>query len=216
MNKDSPALMALSRLFDTAPMTSVLPSLYETDGFIFAVAASPEIPMPERWMPQLINASHGGLNNHDVDNMADAFMACLRCHLDAMRHDEILLPLACRWHENESEVPTALRDWLKGLLRGHQQAEKDWQQAWSQAAGDEETQSARLQRSLRLFSTLADVGLAMEMRNAQQQAALQENLPLLWRQLPMQLQDYVALAGELAEALPNQFETFSRAADDAD
>ncbi|TAP38610.1 hypothetical protein [Alteromonas sp. KUL49] len=63
---------------------------------------------------------------------------------------------------------------------------------------------------MKLFSTLADLDLALAQRSESNAAALQQNVPLLWKQLPSILKDYVSLAGDLAQALPNQFESFTQ------
>ncbi len=220
MYKTEQPFEQLTPLFDNPAMASVLPTRYETDGFIFAIAAAPEIPMPERWMPWLIKSSQGNLANNDVDTIADKLMGCLREHLDAMRQDQVSLPPPCKWRRETDTVPAELCDWLRGLLSAHQHVESDWQKAWDNPGTDDairESRSQRLTRSLRLFSTLADIELALASRTPEQASELKENLPLLWRQLPQQLNDYVSLAGELAGMLPNQFETFkSSAANDAD
>lgn len=200
---------ALSPIYQHEAMRHVLPSQYHTDGFIFAIAAAPEIPMPEKWMPWLIQQSGNALSSSNVDSMADAFMACLRAHLSAMRDEQIALPDTCAFSDGRSnQLPEELSQWLTGLLHAHRQVEPDWQQVWNASATGDEGQ--RLTRSLRLFSTLADMKLAIESRNSEQAQQLEENQLLLWRQLPSQLQDYVSLAGQLALNLPNQFETFTK------
>ena len=73
-------------------MRTVLPSYYQVDGMIFAVASSPEIPMPEQWMPWLIQSSDGKLVDKDVDKLADGLMNGLRAHLDFMRQEKSPLP----------------------------------------------------------------------------------------------------------------------------
>lgn len=224
MNQSDKPYDQLTTLYKSKAMASVLPPHHETDGFIFAIAAAPEIPMPERWMPWLVRASQGSLRSDDVDTIADHLMGCLRAHLDAMRHEQVALPSGCRWSKDAGPaIPANLSRWLKGLLAAHHHVEADWQKVWEESAVSEDhaaSRADRLKRSLRLFSTLADVELALRARTPEQTATLQENLPLLWRQLPGQLNDYVRLAGELAGLLPNQFETFLQpnpdAANDAD
>ena len=214
----------LTALYQNKAMASVLPPQYETDGFIYAVAAAPEIPMPERWMPWLIRPSQGSLRSDDVDIIADHLMGCLREHLAAMRNDKVVLPPECRWQKAASEgIPDALSSWLKGLLEAHHHVEVDWQKVWNESNASEDNTASRadrLRRSLRLFSTLADVDMALRARSPEQAQTLKENLSLLWRQLPEQLRDYVRLSGELAGMLPNQFETFQQpnqdSANDAD
>ncbi|WP_307722602.1 hypothetical protein [Alteromonas sp. KUL42] len=51
----------------------------------------------------------------------------------------------------------------------------------------------------------------MSSRSATKAQMLQENITSLIKQLPAILVEYTTLAGELAAALPNQFETFAKA-----
>ncbi|MCU7555431.1 UPF0149 family protein [Alteromonas sp. ASW11-19] len=193
----------------------VLPPFHQADGLIFAVAASPDIPMPEIWMPWVISQSGDTLVSDDVDRLADALMHSLRTHLDAMRQQAALVPDACQWQQG-AVIPTELECWLGGLLQGHQLLEPTWRAAWERKAkteslaADAEDPAARLSRCLKLFSTLANSELALAQRSPANAEALRQHLPTLWRQLPAMLQEYVDLAGELAQALPNQFETFQQ------
>jgi len=199
-------------------MRTVLPSYYQVDGMIFAVASSPEIPMPEQWMPWLIQSSDGKLVDKDVDKLADGLMNGLRAHLDFMRQEKSPLPNELTMAEDTgdfSRPSTALESWLTGLLHVHKLLEPVWESAWQQfekkhADTSSEAPEARLARCLKLFSTLANVDLALSYRNQEQAAQLKSNMPLLIRQLPSVLADYTKLSGELAGALPNQFETFTK------
>lgn len=200
----------------------VLPSAAKVDGMIFAVAATPEIPMPEQWMPWLIQKSASHLIDKDVDNLAETLMNGLRAHLDYMRNDAVPLSenmLAPVKTDKGVRPSIALVDWLNGLLQIHKQVEPVWQNAWDRFAkqkdvGKDQTESSsespevRLSRCLKLFSTLANVDLALQYRNEAQAKQLEENLAMLIKQIPAVLSDYTQLAGELADALPNQFETF--------
>jgi uncharacterized protein len=211
---------------------SVLPCVEKVDGMIFAVAACPEIPMPEQWMPWLIQSGSGRLVDSDVDILADALMNGLRSHLDYMRQGRIALPPYCVdaiESKGDTKRPSnALSQWLTGLLFVHKNVESVWQNAWQQAEKkesnampdssqktcDSEPPEVRLTRCLKMFSTLANIELAYQQRRAEQVTQLSENLPLLMQQLPALLKDYTNLAGDLACALPNQFETFTKSADD--
>ena len=205
----------------------VLPTPVEADGMIFAVAATPEIPMPEQWMPWLIQQSGSRLIDTDVDELADTLMNGLRAHLDFMRQG--LMPVDAQLFvpvdTNTGVKPSAeLVLWLNGLLRVHKLVEPVWQNAWrhldkKQNAGtpddintgkNNETPEVRLSRCLKMFSTLANIELALKHRNPEQAAQLKDNLALLIKQLPALIQDYIKLAGELASALPNQFEMFNK------
>ncbi|WP_218418219.1 UPF0149 family protein [Alteromonas lipotrueae] len=223
MSEKARPIDILLPVFEKGKLTHVLPSAYKADGMIFAVAASPEIPMPEQWMPWMIQSSSSALVDEDVDALADVLMDNLRAHLQCMTDEKPLMPMRCEYSEGQAdtapEIPAELAQWLEGLLYVHQQLEDVWQQAWGKLSakdayredsGSSDTPEKRLSRCLKLFTTLANVKLALQYRNPSQAQQLKENLPLLWKQLPAMVQDYIALAGELSAALPNQFETFMK------
>ena len=205
-----------SSLFSEPALAALLPSQCHCRGFIFAVATSPEIPMPEQWMPWLVANAPVAASDVSFEHMAEGLMDGLRQNLQAMRNNTSLLPGVCQWHDNAAERKE-LTAWLSGLLSAHGRLEPVWQRAWQLAVSNPEKDKGvkgsedpakRLSRCLKLFSTLANPGLAMERRTDEQAAALQQHLPQLAAQLPAMLKEYVDLAGELAGVLPDQFETF--------
>lgn len=225
MMKDGFPVHIISDIVSHPNFKNVLPNAYQVDGMIFAVAAAPEIPMPEQWMPWLIQSSDSKLVDKDVDKLADTLMNGLRAHLDLMRQSKS--PLSIELTE-AIEVKGVMRpskeleSWLNGLLQVHKQLEPVWQNAWNhldkrsaQNTSDDkdklaEPAEARLSRCLKLFSTLANIELALSYRNETQVAQLESNIHMLVKQLPSVLADYTKLSGELAQALPNQFETFNK------
>ena len=230
MVKDGFPVNIISDIVSHPNFKNVLPNAYHVDGMIFAVAAAPEIPMPEQWMPWLIQSSDSKLVDKDVDELADTLMNGLRAHLDLMRKSKS--PLSSQLTE-AIEVKGVMRpskeleSWLNGLLQVHKQLEPVWQNAWNhlekrsaknKSDGENkldedkvtEPAEARLSRCLKLFSTLANIELALSYRNETQVAQLESNIRMLVKQLPSVLADYTRLSGELAQALPNQFETFSQ------
>ena len=212
MNAQKKPIDILKPLYNSASFASVLPDIYHADGMIFAVASAPEIPMPEQWMPWLVQQSSGVLVDSDVDIIADALMNTLRSHLQHMRDEQPSWPLSIISSHEDTPASPALSSWLKGLLTAHQQLEDVWQRAWQnvpQQGVSIDPPEKRLTRCLKLFSTLADEALALRQRNDEQAQLLKENLPALRKQVSPLLSDYVALAGELAQSLPNQFEMFS-------
>jgi len=172
-------------------------------GLVFGVSASPEIPMPERWMPWTLSSSASSLDNQQADALADALMGQLRWQLDNMRTNQIVLPQACIWHKQKAQREV-LENWLSGLTFAHQQCEPEWQVAWNNSQVDEA--ATRLRRCLKCFSILADAEAAVKASPDEKKDQLSENLPVLAAQLTGLLQDYVALAGDLAGTLPGQFE----------
>lgn len=216
MSEKARPIDILLPLYEQDKLTHVLPSAYKADGMIFAVAASPEIPMPEQWMPWLIQHGSSVLVDKDVDLLADTLINNLRSHLQRMQDGTPALPIDCSFRDAQLTIPNALSEWLSGLLVVHQHLEHVWQDAWNKSCATDkqheggDSAEKRLTRCLKLFSTLANVELAVKGRSDGQAQQLLENVPLLWKQLPTILNDYISLSGELAEALPNQFETFTK------
>ncbi|AXT39326.1 hypothetical protein D1814_11905 [Alteromonas sp. BL110] len=225
MVKDGFPVHIISDIVSHPHFKNVLPNAYHVDGMIFAVAAAPEIPMPEQWMPWLIQSGDSKLVDKDVDTLADTLMSGLRAHLDFMRQSKSPLPIELT---EAIEVEGAMRpskeleSWLNGLLQVHKQLEPVWQNAWNHLEkhsgknkrdGEDklaEPAEARLSRCLKLFSTLANIELALSYRNEKQVTQLESSIHMLVKQLPSVLADYTNLSGELAQALPNQFETFNK------
>ncbi|MFC3094561.1 YecA family protein [Alteromonas sediminis] len=178
-------------------------------GLVFGVSASPEIPMPEKWMPWTLSSAASSLDSHQADALADALMGQLRWQLDTMRNNQIRLPVECKWDADKTKR-TTLENWLSGLMFAHQQCEPEWQVAWNNRQIDDAV--SRLTRCIKCFSLLADADAALKASPDDKKDQLIENLPVLTSQLTSLLQDYVALAGELAGTLPGQFELTSEPA----
>ena len=210
--------ISFQQLFIQPEFSRLLPSQMYCRGFIFAVASCPEIPMPESWMPWLIKQDERPADNTSFDQLAEGLMDGLRQVLQAMREGDNLVPESCVW-DTDAIKRTALSDWLTGLLSAHSQVETIWQQAWSLAQQhpeqdrgilNEEDPARRLARCLKLFSTLANVELALLKRTSEQAELLNANLSKLADQLPAMAKEYVRIAGELSAVLPNQFESFTQ------
>lgn len=176
-------------------------------GVVFGVSAAPEIPMPETWMPWVLNGSHQKpLAASEVDKLADGLVSQLQWQLKIIKDEQRYLPEACVWSKDKNKC-VVVQQWLQGVLFAHSQLEDVWFNAWQKAdIGDAES---RLARCLKSFSILANTELAMSGLNEKKRDALTENLPILAKQLESLLNDYVNLAGELAAYLPGQFEMYS-------
>lgn len=201
-------MVSASTDYHNLAMASVLPAQAFLQGFIFAVAACPEIPMPEHWMPLVIRAdANSTISKSQADELADYLMGCLRDTLDAMRQQKTRLPAECRWDGNSAQQRN-LQEWLKGLLTGHQQLETQWQQAWqsNEQLLDLPSLSTRLTRCLKLFSTLAEPSMRLQQTPPDKRAELEAGLPRLAASLPGMLVEYIEISGELVQVLPNQFE----------
>ena len=107
MVKDGFPVNIISDIVSHPNFKNVLPNAYHVDGMIFAVAAAPEIPMPEQWMPWLIQSSDSKLVDKDVDELADTLMNGLRAHLDFMRKSKS--PLSSQLTEVPGESMNTLK-----------------------------------------------------------------------------------------------------------
>lgn len=208
-------MSALSRVYTNNALANILPDENFTRGFVFAISASPEIPLPEVWMPWLMQHTASSqpktLAAEDVQVLSSALIELLRDTLSTMRQSEPYLPNHCTW-SLQPKKRASLHHWLTGLLAAHQCVEGQWQMSWDKAPMNHDTEimAKDLSRCLKLFSTLARPELYLENMTQQQREEFESNLPVLANQLPAILQDYVRLAGELAQFLPNQFEMFTR------
>ncbi|MBD3586202.1 YecA family protein [Salinimonas sp. HHU 13199] len=206
---------AFEKLYSQPRLCSAIAPQAESRGLMIAVCAAPEIPLPEQWMPWFIRQDPDAprLSQTQIDELAQRLMYCLRDTLNLMRLEAPLIPDALL---HDEQPGSALQLWLTGLLRGHQHLEQTWQNAWKRAQDnpaqdsglDNEDPARRLRRCLKFFSTLADIDTAMKIRDAAQQAQLQQSLHTLVKQLPSIVDEYIKLAGELAAFLPNQFEMY--------
>lgn len=182
-------------------------------GVILGVSASPDIPMPEQWMPWVIQGgSAATIKNTDsdkrkIDVLADALIAQLQWQLSQLRANKPLLPRELYWSDNLVERKP-LQQWLKGLLFAHSECEETWFKAW-QHANIEEGEK-RLARCLKCFSVLADPELALSQLKGEKRDNLAQSLPILYKQLNNLLSDYARLADELASTLPGQFELYTK------
>lgn len=208
-------MTTLTELYSDADISPVLPDIYFVKGCIFAVSAAPEIPMPETWMPWIISTQHTITISHQAtDKLAEGLLEELRQTLSLMRDNHDMLPEGCVWSEEPTER-LALESWLTGLLQGHQRLQACWGQAWEgqQLNANLDELAVRLKRCLKLFSTLASTEVALSGLDENKQLTLKQNLPLLSRQLPAMLKEYVHIANDLAQDLPNQFEMFEKKLD---
>ena len=70
--------------------------------------------------------------------------------------------------------------------------------------------SGRLNRCLKLFTTLADPQSRLQQTPPEKRQQLTAGLPRLAESLPSMLKEYVAISGELVQVLPNQFEVIPK------
>ncbi|MFT4937963.1 MAG: hypothetical protein ACI88A_000985 [Paraglaciecola sp.] len=207
-------------LFEFFSSEELSGSLYSYEyilGLIFAVAAAPEIPMPEQWLTWVFKQRGQLSSEQQADKLTDVLVGLLQQQLKNMSDGKISLPVEFQY-PHEIGPKNNVSRWFSGLLAGHSQLEGVWQQAWQKMGAQSAQQIFVLQRDLRhclsVFSTFADIPLALQQAQdkggSAKQAKLEGLLPKIFLSLPESLQTYVNLSGKLVDFLPNQFETFTQ------
>lgn len=206
----------LATLCVSQELRGVLFSADYIKGLIFAVASAPEIPLPDIWLPWVFQRRGQLSSEEQADKLTDLLMTMLQQQLGLMRDERVDLPASLilpEDYQDRSAQDMVLCQWFAGLLAGHSQLESIWQKAWQNREQkyphSMPDAGKTLSHCLAMFSTFADIGLAMEQsaqRGDKQQFA--KMLPRIYRSLPLVLRQYVTLSGELVEYLPNQFESF--------
>ena len=206
----------LAILCASPELRDVLFSADHIKGLIFAVAAAPEIPLPDSWLPWVFKR-HGQLKSTaQADKLTALLMGMLQQQLGLMRDERVDLPGNCNLPENYQSPlvnEQALCQWLSGLLAGHSRLDGVWQKAWQRMLhkNPQATPGATktLTHCLTMFTTFADIPLAIEQSTERgHRPKFEKMLASVYRSLPVVLGQYVTLSGELVAYLPNQFESF--------
>ncbi|WP_102797700.1 UPF0149 family protein [Bowmanella denitrificans] len=207
--------LALLQLCEDLPQH--LRAAHEVEGLIFAVCAAPQIPPPQQWMPWVLISAED-LQPNQAEQLTQVLMDSFKHGLGKMRDEGPLLPDICRYHQGLT-IEDPLSQWMSGCLLGHQHLHSTWQQAWTAMQTQNQQYApqaaSELSHLLRLFSTFANVPLALQQAADKGNSGLAEQLDAIAQTLPRALSQYVALAGKLADYLPNQFETFISGPDPA-
>lgn len=202
------ALTKLSQLCE-GELSHVLHSQDFIRGLVFAVCASPEIPMPEQWLVWVFNQRGQLSSNEQADGLTDVLMTMMQNQLREMRDEQIRFP-AQYCYEEKSGIPAS--EWLSGLLAGHGHLEQVWQKAWNRMANKQLEEMAPMQRDLKhclmMFTTFADVPMAIKQAEQKNNHALVTSLPKIFHSIEDALKKYVGLSGALVSYMPDQFETF--------
>lgn len=201
----------LHSLCDSEELKDVLHPYRFIQGVIFAVAAAPEIPMPEKWLPWVIKTTKQLKSTEQADNLTDILMKLLQIQLKQMSEEKIRLPMGVTF-QSEQHQQSQVAIWCQGTLFGHSQLEPIWQKAWDKMRLNEVKQVQQLQKDLShclyMFTTFADIPLAVEQAKNRGNDQLLNILPQIFLSFPQTLTTYVGLSGRLVDYLPNQFETF--------
>ncbi|PKH00111.1 UPF0149 family protein [Paraglaciecola sp. MB-3u-78] len=204
---------ALHSLCESEELCGVLHPYAFIQGVVFAVAAAPEIPMPEKWLLWAMKTDHQLINTKHADNLTDILMKVLQVQLKSMSEEKIHLPMGITFNQ-DGQKQSSVAVWCQGMLFGHSQLESVWQHAWNKMQLSEVTQMLQLQKDLShclyMFTTFADIPLAVKQAENRGNDQLLNILPKIFLSFPQTLKTYVGLSGRLVDYLPNQFETFEQ------
>jgi uncharacterized protein len=210
---ESPSHASLSSLCESEELSDVLHPYAFIQGVVFAVAGAPEIPMPEKWLPWAIKTSNQLTSTEQADKLTDNLMKMLQVQLQKMSDEKIHLPMGMTFNQDGQE-PSSVAMWCQGMLFGHSQLETVWQHAWNKMQVSDVAQMQQLQKDLShclyMFSTFADIPLAVQQAENRGNDQLLNILPKIFLSFPETLKTYVGLSGRLVDYLPNQFETFEQ------
>jgi uncharacterized protein len=190
-------------------LKGILHPIEYVQGLVFAVAAAPEIPMPDKWLLWVFK-QHGQITDiQQADKLTDLLMKELQRQLQLMRTNSIELPQHFAF-PSSNDAPVSI--WLTGLLAGHSLLETVWQDAWDRVEKQAPEQLPSMQKNLRhclsMFTTFADISFARNQAIQQSNHDLEAQLPTIFLSLTDALQTYVRLSGVLVDFMPDQFETF--------
>jgi uncharacterized protein len=202
----------LGALCASEALSKVVYPLAFIQGGVFAAAAAPEIPMPEVWLPWVIKKRNQLTSTAQADELTDLLMGLLQVQLKDMSDEIIQLPKNIGFQKVAEQENLSL--WCQGMLFGHSQLEPVWQDAWNKMQVSEATQMRQLQKDLShclyMFTTFADIPLAVKQAESRGNDQLPNILPQIFLSFPQTLKTYVGLSGRLVDFLPNQFETFEQ------
>ena len=89
---ESDPQLLLKTLCDSKELADVIHPYAFIQGLIFTVAAAPEIPMPEKWLPWAIKTNNQLTSIEQADQLTDVLMKALQQQLKNMSEEKIQLP----------------------------------------------------------------------------------------------------------------------------
>ena len=209
-------LQALTKITDitsTPVFRQVIQPTEYISGMIFAIAACPELPMPNHWLPLVFKSPPERAKDQQINQLFDDLMSVFKVQLLDIQSSEIGLPSQCVSVNNECS-DASIAQWCKGFVFAHSNNQSCWQRAWDIKSDDTKLikkYSKDLSRILKLTSTLADFTFALEQRQESQRKALLDNKLSLHKSLIPCLREYLVIAEELSKVLPENIELQSSA-----
>jgi uncharacterized protein len=211
----------LSVLYDKPEQAQFLHSQSYVEGCLLGACACPEIPLPDVWLPWVIKHHQQIQNAQQADHITDILFGFFKQCLASMHNNSLCLPDYAVYSSSSvgGNSVEPLREWCEGILVAHIGREKVWQSAWNKMQAQTPEKAPQLAKDLKhcllMFSTFADPEKAIEEANTKEGGGelLAQKLPVIAKSLQDTLHKYIAISGELAAFLPNQFETFQNQSD---
>ncbi len=208
-------MKSLDVLFSDIGDSHFLQNQFFVEGTILGACSCPEIPLPDDWLPWTILHHNKIEDTVQADRVFSQLFEYFRCVLAEMRNNIYAPPRYLQYSLASSNLE--LQSFMQGLIYAHQQCESIWQNAWvlMQAKNAEKAPSLSkdLKHCILMFSTFADIKQATMQAEQRNESAFSQNLPTISRSIPAAISKYLAISGELAAYLPNQFETFEQIRD---
>lgn len=129
-------------------------SYHELQGFLFAIAAAPDLVRPSEWMPMLFGEAGASYQNINEARMVmTALMETYNAIVTAVNERRPALPGDCLFKpatlENlETDAPVS--QWSRGFARGHMWLEESWEAPLPE---DMEAELAAVLMTLSFFSS---------------------------------------------------------------
>ncbi len=203
--------MDLNSFFASGQQPDFLYDQHYVEGCLFGACACPEIPLPDVWLPWTIKHHKQIKSAEEADYITDMMFAYFKQILKQINQETYQPPQYLVYDDANKEN---LARWCTGVLTAHSAQEKVWQHAWQkmqQQAPETAPKLAKdLQHCLLMFTTFAEPDKATISNKQDCNEDPQKVLPKIAKSLPITVQTYLNIAGELAGFLPNQFETFSQ------
>lgn len=206
--------MDLTELYAQPANVSFLHSRYYVEGCVLGACACPEIPLPDVWLPWVIQQHNQIKNERQADAITDILFEYFKHCLAQMNTNSLKLP-DYAVYKVDANVDDPLRQWCEGLLMAHSAREQFWLGSWRKMQKKDPQDAPKMAKDLKhclmMFTTFANPTLAIAEAQAKSpDSPLAEQLPIVAKSLGETLTTYVNIAGKLAAYLPNQFETFQQ------
>ena len=206
---------ALEKLSRTRQKSQLAQVTFSTDyiaGVVFAISASPEIPMPQEWFALTFSTQPERASQQLLNEYCDDLIELFKAQAIDIQNRHI-------WHPPHThDEPALTRDstlahWCRGFLFAHKHLEAQWRRGWHLVSQKEPAKVVEFDRTLtrvlKLASTLADFEFALQQRQAPQRQQLTASRHQLIASLASCLREYIVIAESLSMVLPEirEFET---------